>query len=67
MPSTKGEKTRMNWIFLLLGIPVGVTAGLLGKFLCKKFKPKSKTVEELLLITPLTIVFFIVILLDILL
>lgn len=56
----------MNWMLLFAGIPFGVACGYLGKRLVSRVKPKSATVEGLLLGTPLAIFCLCVIVVDIL-
>ena len=42
----------MNWILGILGVPIGILLFQLGSILAQKLKPKSATIEGLLLATP---------------
>ena len=53
----------MNWLYLILGVPVGMLVFLLGNLLEKRYKGKSDTLRGLLLGTPLAILCVIVIVL----
>jgi len=50
----------MNWILGILGVPIGMLL-----FLAKKLKPKSATIEGLLLATPFGLFCVAVLLIDI--
>ena len=50
----------MNWILGILGVPIGMLL-----FLAKKLKPKSATIEGLLLATPFGLFGMAVLLIDI--
>jgi len=51
----------MNWLYLILGLPVGMLVFSLGNLLQKRYKGKSDTVRGLLLGTPFVILCVIVI------
>lgn len=55
----------MNWIFLVLGIPAGMLAGILGEKLARKVK--NGYLKGIVRGTPLTILISAVIIIDLLL
>jgi hypothetical protein len=55
----------MNWILGILGVPIGMLLFQLGSILAKKLKPKSATIEGLLLATPFGLFCMAVLLIDI--